>query len=591
MGAFAAAALVAGASAAGIDDLGGTKPGDLPSGGKFLDADGCAQCHGGGVAGDTSYLPSDTWAGTMMANAARDPVFFAALAVANQDAPHVGTFCIRCHAPIGFVRGHATPSDGSALDKVDNQGIGCEVCHRAEPSPAPNDPYYLGDAQLVFSDDATKHGPYGSAPSPVHSSKLDPGLSDARFCGQCHQVTNPGSELRDAAGAPMGIAFPLDTTFEEWASSAYGEEGSGSYAGCVDCHMPRVSGDKPVATPAGSPLRKDPRRHALAGGNYWGIQAVMAANPDRAAAYPIAFENALASTLETLAKAVEVSMDGAPSSLLPGEAFEVKVRVTNLSGHKFPAGYAESRRAWVAVALVDPHDHESEPVFLAGGYDAATGHIQEEPKTRVYRAQHGRWNGQAGEAEEHIALHDMVLSDSRIPPKGFVPSITTMPLGEIDFKDGGGGYRDYDEATFSLTAPAGLTGAFILSARVYYQSMTREYAEFLRDANTTSSHGEALYAIYEATGEAPPILVASANLPVTFGGEGGGGGTGGGGGDGSGGAGGAGGLSGSGGGPDEPSGCDCRGAAQGARSPGFGAALGAILVLGLSAARRNRRRN
>jgi MYXO-CTERM domain-containing protein len=284
-------------------------------------------------------------------------------------------------------------------------------------------------------------------------------------------------------------------------------------------------------------------------------------------------------------------MDGAPSSLLPGEAFDVKVRVTNLSGHKFPAGYAESRRAWVAVALVDPHDHESEPVFLAGGYDAATGHIQEEPKTRVYRAQHGRWNGQAGEAEEHIALHDMVLSDSRIPPKGFVPSITTMPLGEIDFKDGGGGYRDYDEATFSLTAPAGLTGAFILSARVYYQSMTREYAEFLRDANTTSSHGEALYAIYEATGEAPPILVASANLPVTFGGEGGGGGTGGGGGDGSGGAGGAGGLSGSGGGPDEPSGCDCRGAAQGARSPGFGAALGAILVLGLSAARRNRRRN
>jgi hypothetical protein len=45
----------------------------------------------------------------MMANAARDPVFFAALAVANQDLPSVGTFCIRCHAPIGFVRGHATP--------------------------------------------------------------------------------------------------------------------------------------------------------------------------------------------------------------------------------------------------------------------------------------------------------------------------------------------------------------------------------------------------------------------------------------------------------------------------------------------------
>ncbi|HLM74067.1 MAG TPA: multiheme c-type cytochrome, partial [Polyangiaceae bacterium] len=379
-----ALAILAGAgwSAAGLDDLGGTKPGELPSGGKFLDADGCAQCHGGGVAGDTSYLPSDTWAGTMMANAARDPVFFAALAVANQDAPGVGTYCIRCHAPIGFVRGHATPSDGSALDKVDKQGIGCEVCHRAEQSLAPNDPYYLGDAQLVFSDDATKHGPYGSAPSPVHSSEKDLGLSDSRFCGQCHQVSNPGSELRDAAGAPMGIAFPLDTTFEEWAASAYSDEGSAAFAGCVDCHMPRVSGDKPVATPAGSPLRKDPRRHALSGGNYWGIQAVMQANPDRAAAFPVAFENALENTLETLKTAVKVTIEDPPSSLVAGEPFEVKVRVANLSGHKFPAGYAESRRAWLSVALVDPHDHEAEPIFLAGGYDEATGHIVEEPKTR-----------------------------------------------------------------------------------------------------------------------------------------------------------------------------------------------------------------
>jgi uncharacterized membrane protein YgcG len=577
----------AAASSAGIDDLGGTKPGELPSGGKFIDADGCAQCHGGGVAGDTSYLPSDTWAGTMMANAARDPVFFAALAIANQDAPGVGTYCIRCHAPIGFVRGHATPADGSSLDKVDSQGIGCEVCHRAETSAAPNDPYFLGDAQLVFSDDTTKHGPYGSAPSPVHSSVLEPGLSDARFCGQCHQVTNPGSELRDASGAPMGIAFPLDTTFEEWRASAYGDEASGSYAGCIDCHMPRVSGDKPVATPAGAPLRKDPRRHALAGGNYWGIQAVMAANPDRAEAFPIAFENALANTLETLGKAAEVTLEGAPSTLLPGEAFEVKVRVTNLSGHKFPAGYAESRRAWVAVALVDPHDHDAEPVFLAGGYDAATGHIKEEPKTRVYRAQHGRWNGQAGEAEEHIALHDMVLSDSRIPPKGFQASITTMPLGDIDFNDGTGGYRHYDEATLSLTAPAGVTGTKVLSARVYYQSMTREYVEFLRDANTTSSHGEALYSIYQATGEAAPILIASAGVTVSFGGDGGGGGSGGGGGGGNGG----GGTAGTGGGTsgsDGAEGCDCR--AAGARGSDLPSLVAAAMAAGIVTSRRRRRR-
>src|SRR4029078_12187677 len=91
------------AARAGINDLQGQKPGDLVGGGKFLTADGCAQCHGGGFMADTTYLPFDTWAGTMMANAARDPVFFAALAVANQDAPGVGTLCIRLHRPTGFV--------------------------------------------------------------------------------------------------------------------------------------------------------------------------------------------------------------------------------------------------------------------------------------------------------------------------------------------------------------------------------------------------------------------------------------------------------------------------------------------------------
>lgn len=580
---FAAAfALGAAPALAGIDDLGGTKPGELPGGGKFLDADGCAQCHGGGYAGDTTYLPSDTWAGTMMANAARDPIFFAALAIANQDAPGVGTFCIRCHAPIGFVRGHAAPADGSALDKVDRQGIGCEVCHRAVTSPPPLDPYLLGDAQLVFTEDTAKHGPYASEPAPAHASVQDPSLSDARFCGQCHQVTNPERRLRDASGTETTAAFPLDTTYEEWASSAFAEPEGGSYAGCVDCHMPRVEGDRPVATVLGAPLRKAPRRHALTGGNHWGIQAVMQASPDRAAAFPQAFKSALASTLETLKQAAKVTIVSAPQAASPGGPVAVTVRVENLSGHKFPAGYAESRRAWVAVALVDPLGATH---MLAGGYDEATGHIEGAPKTRIYRAQHGRWSGQAGEPEEHIALHDMVLSDTRIPPKGFVPSMTTMPAGDIDFKDGAGGYRSYDEATLTLTAPAGARGEYTLSARVYYQSMTREYAEFLRDANTTTSHGEALFAIYQATGEAPPILVASDERAISFGGEGGSaGGSGGGSGDG----GGSGGGSGSGGGDlDTNGGCGCR------EKPGrAGSGSGAVMLgaLAASVAVRRRRR-
>ncbi len=268
------AALSAAPALAGIDDLKGTKPGDLafPD---FANADGCANCHGGGFMSDTTYLPTDTWAGTMMANAARDPVFFAALTIANQDTPGVGTFCLRCHSPIGFVQGHATPPDGSAFDSVDKQGIGCETCHRATQSPAPDAPYFLGDAQLVFTEDTSKHGPYPgcdamdpeSACSPAHTTVLETGLADSRFCGQCHQVTNPGVNLRDALGVDTGVAFPLDTTYAEWESSDYAKPGNAVAASCIDCHMPKKAGTWPVTKLFGSPLRTDPREHGFVGGN------------------------------------------------------------------------------------------------------------------------------------------------------------------------------------------------------------------------------------------------------------------------------------------------------------------------------------
>lgn len=508
-----------GAARAGLDDLKGTQPGELANGGEFVDVDTCSNCHGGGYSGDKTYLPNDSWAGTMMANAARDPVFFAALAVANQDMPGVGTFCLRCHSPVAFVRGHATPPDGSgfgdeALEgNIDWQGIGCDACHRAEHAPPPDSPYLLGNAQLYYSDDTAKHGPYADSESPAHATAHDPALSSSAFCGQCHQVTNPERKLRDAVtGEETPYDFPLDTTYEEWKNSAFAGDGPDA-AGCIDCHMAKKAGKWPVVK-QGEPLRDDPRDHAFVGGNHWGIQAVMKANPERAKKYEAAFQLALDRTLALLASAVKVTLVEAPAEAKPGDTVDVTVRVENLTGHKFPTGYAESRRAWVAIALVDGEGGER---VLLGGYDDATGTIADEPPTHVYRAVHGKWNGSSAEPEEHLALHDAIVSDTRIPPKGFVASPTTLPTGEIDFGDGRGGYRNDDEATFSVTIPGDAHGAQTLVARVYYQSMTREYVELLAEQNQTDSTGQALAAIYEETGRAPPIAIAAAEAAIDLG--------------------------------------------------------------------------
>ena len=78
----------------------GTPPGGLSTGAPIESAARCKSCHGGFMTDDGKmYMPWDTWAGSMMANAARDPLYLAAVSVAEQDRPGSGSFCLRCHTP------------------------------------------------------------------------------------------------------------------------------------------------------------------------------------------------------------------------------------------------------------------------------------------------------------------------------------------------------------------------------------------------------------------------------------------------------------------------------------------------------------
>jgi hypothetical protein len=75
----------------------------------------CTDCHDFGLASPASTSPGAMWKGTMMANAARDPLMYAALAIANQDVPGIGgDYCLRCHSPAGFLAGHTRPNRWSA---------------------------------------------------------------------------------------------------------------------------------------------------------------------------------------------------------------------------------------------------------------------------------------------------------------------------------------------------------------------------------------------------------------------------------------------------------------------------------------------
>jgi hypothetical protein len=170
----------------------------------------CDNCHGGY---NPSVEPAYNWRGSMMAHAGRDPIFWATLAIAEQDFDGAGDLCLRCHSTGGWLAGRSTPTDGSGLAAGDSDGVECDFCHKVT-NPDNSDPLLQGVMNSPFianqpnaSDPDGIEGYYGSGMASMWggSDKLGP-YSDAAarhqfiqsqfhrsvdFCGTCHDVSNP----------------------------------------------------------------------------------------------------------------------------------------------------------------------------------------------------------------------------------------------------------------------------------------------------------------------------------------------------------------------------------------------------------------
>jgi hypothetical protein len=178
----------------------GTQPNEVAS---LETPDKCDNCHGGY---DQSVEPAYNWRGSLMANAGRDPMFWATLAVAEQDFDGAGDLCLRCHSPAGWTDGRSTPTDGSALMDKDADGVQCDLCHamtkpdgsehvgvQYEPFTAYDDATgeaYLGSGMYVLWSGSDKLGPY-TDPAARHQAMPSEFHRDVDFCGTCHDVSNP----------------------------------------------------------------------------------------------------------------------------------------------------------------------------------------------------------------------------------------------------------------------------------------------------------------------------------------------------------------------------------------------------------------
>jgi len=199
----------------------------------------CDNCHFGYNDADTAAAgqgepqdePVTGWRGAGMGNAGRDPVFWATMAISEQDFDGSGDLCIRCHSTTGWYGGRSTPTDGSGLLATDSDGVDCSTCH-AMTNPDNSEhlgvmnPPFLANCSLdplvpnkncntvtegFYASGMTslwagteKLGPFSDA-NPPHQFLQSSFHRSVDFCGTCHDVSNSAvGDLAPNHGAQPG---------------------------------------------------------------------------------------------------------------------------------------------------------------------------------------------------------------------------------------------------------------------------------------------------------------------------------------------------------------------------------------------------
>jgi len=505
-------------------------------------ANQCSICHGSYL-NDSYDEPFDGWVNSMMGQASRDPMWQAAVTIANQDANVAGEYCIRCHAPAAWLGGRSTSGTTDQFTGADWEGVSCHFCHRTVdptfgPDSPPEDesiindlmfpPQHPGNARYVVDPSDVRRGPF-DIPEDMNAHGVpiieSPFHRSSDQCATCHDVSNPvyswdkkqgkfvlnSLDMGHPTQDPQDM-MPEQRTYSEWANSQFAKGGvvfdDGRFGGnlpdatpiqsCQDCHMPdRFNGgcvfwESPPFFP-----REDLPFHGFNGANTWVLGAVYEKYNQQGNPVPgltqQSVDDARARTVDMLRAASDMQ------TLQLGD--ELKVRVINWSGHKLPTGYPEGRRMWLNVKFYDDTDML---IGERGAYDFNTANL-DDTNTRVYEVKFGMDQDVANQTglppgpSFHLVLNNYIAKDNRIPPVGFTNAafedVRAQPVA-YTYDDG----QHWDDTTFEI--PSNAASAVVT---LYFQTTSREYAEFLRDANTTDMKGQELYDLWVSQGKSAPV--------------------------------------------------------------------------------------
>ncbi len=475
----------------------------------------CDACHNNlSDADETDVTISSHWRATMMANAAKDPLWQAKVSAEIERHPElqaeIEATCSRCHMPMAYtqalVKGQTPAIFGQngfldpahPLHQAAMDGVSCTLCHQIQPDGLGAPASFSGHFVIETTTTPPQRTLFGPYPDPDgmgamimrqgsgYNPKQGQHLSDSAFCGACHTLfTN------HALAADGDAGFREQTPYLEWLHSSYGD-GQGQDQQCQGCHMPAAQGA--VAIYPGWPEREPFSQHHFVGGNIFMLKILQAHVAElglnaSTADFEAVIERTRAQLQERTAT-VSISAFVQDQSLL-----RATVEVVNLTGHKFPTGYP-ARRAWLHVTASDGDGRtffESGRPLSDGGIvanDADLDPTTFEPHHTVISAPtavqiyEAIMEDSGGNPTFTLLDAAAYAKDNRLLPAGFdkataAPAIAVMGGAAADADFVGGS----DAVIYEIDA-AGRPGPYRLRVELLYQSLMAGFVQDLRRSDT-----------------------------------------------------------------------------------------------------------
>ncbi len=501
----------------------------------------CAFCHsrlkdeaGNDVSNDAQ------WRSTMMANAAKDPLWQAKISAevdlvsADTTKQAIQEKCSRCH--MGMAR-YQQLTDGAAqeniyvldpdagfldpahyLHEAAMDGVSCTLCHQIKPDNLGTAASFTGKYEIdttTFSPDRLLFGPYGRpVPNPMQQNTgflptdhaPDRQLADSAHCGSCHTLYTPSL----TADGIYIKEFPEQTTYLEWEHSQLDQT-------CQDCHLPQAVGSVVISNRPQSLAARSPfGQHHYVGGNSFMVSLLKNNAADLGVTADAAHLDATISRTLTQLQQNTATVAATASLSGTGDRLKVTVDLANLAGHKFPSGFP-SRRAWLHVTVsddgkiifesgkpledgrIDGNDADVDPADFEPHYDEITSPGQVQIYESVMRNNDGEVTYTLLRALEYI-------KDNRLLPAGFNKNLADPDIGVYGGAAGDASFKGgSDQILYDLDV-SGASGELNVMVELLFQTLSYPFMTDL--AKTDTVLVDSFMGLYNPADNVPVVVDA-----------------------------------------------------------------------------------